>query len=80
MSAGLFSDDGVLFAETVASGGVVVGCGGDPGFGVLRHGFLESSNVWFDTELSSLNSAAQAIRTYIRVEDELLSTTKDIRR
>ncbi len=79
--AGLLSEDGVLFAATAASGHAVIGNAGDAGFGIIRNGFLEGSNVESATELISLISAQRAYDVNsraIRASDEMLSTATDI--
>jgi len=43
--AGLEALGGNLFRQTFASGQPIVGVPGDPGFGVINQGYLESSNV-----------------------------------
>ena len=79
--AGLSSEGSNLFAATPASGDAVVGNAGDTGFGTLRGGHLESSNVEVVTELISLISAQRAYEVNsrsIRAADEMLSTATDI--
>jgi flagellar basal-body rod protein FlgG len=46
-----------LFKETVASGTPELGLPGQNGFGTIRQGFLELSNVSLTTELAHLNQA-----------------------
>ncbi|WP_102958746.1 flagellar basal-body rod protein FlgG [Mangrovicella endophytica] len=58
--AGLAAQGGNLFAETTASGQPVAGVPGDPGFGTLRQGYLEDSNVDPVKEISELISAQRA--------------------
>ncbi|MCP4170420.1 MAG: flagellar basal-body rod protein FlgG [Fuerstiella sp.] len=81
--AGLSSEGSNLLAQTAASGDAVVGNASDPGFGVLRHGFLEGSNVELVTEMISLISAQRAYEVNsraIRAGDEMLSTATDVLR
>jgi flagellar basal-body rod protein FlgG len=81
--AGLSSEGSNLFAQTVASGDAVVGNATEPGFGTLRHGFLEGSNVEVVTELISLISAQRAYEVNsraIRAGDEMLSTATEVLR
>src|SRR5690606_30202552 len=49
-----------LFRETPASGAANVGIPGDPGFGTIEHGYLESSNVDPVKEITELISAQRA--------------------
>ncbi|MDE2579163.1 MAG: flagellar basal-body rod protein FlgG [Hyphomicrobiales bacterium] len=58
--AGLESLGGNLFRETAASGQATTGAPGDPGFGVVRQGYLESSNVDPVKEITDLISAQRA--------------------
>lgn len=55
--AGLRPQGGNLFSVTEASGEATVGVPGDPGFGALRQGYLESSNVDPVKEITDLISA-----------------------
>ncbi len=79
--AGLSSEGGNIYIPTPASGDPVEGLGGQPGFGTMRQGFLERSNVEVVTELISLISAQRAYEINsraVRAGDEMLSTTSDI--
>ena len=79
--AGLSSEGSNSFAQTPASGAPVIGNAGEPGFGLLRQGFLETANVEVVTELISLISAQRAYEINsraIRAGDEMLSTSADI--
>jgi len=79
--AGLSSEGNNLYAETVASGAATQGLPGQQGFGNVRNGFLERSNVQVVTELISLITAQRAYEINsraIRAGDEMLSTTTDI--
>jgi flagellar basal-body rod protein FlgG len=79
--AGLSSEGNNMYARTDASGEELVGTPGQNGYGMLRGGFLESSNVEVVTELISLISAQRAYEVNaraIRAGDEMLSTTTDI--
>ena len=81
--AGLSSKGGNLYTKTVASGDEITGTPGLDGFGTLRGGFLERSNVEVVTELISLITAQRAYEINsraIRAGDEMLSTTTDILR
>jgi flagellar basal-body rod protein FlgG len=57
---GLEPVGGNLFRETPASGAPVAGVPGDPGFGVVRQGYLESSNVDPVKEITALINAPSA--------------------
>lgn len=79
--AGLSNEGNNLFAPTEASGQPIQGAPGDPGFGTLRGGYLERSNVEVVTELIGLITAQRAYEINsraIRAGDEMLSTTTDI--
>jgi flagellar basal-body rod protein FlgG len=81
--AGLSSEGGNLYAETAASGSPTTGTPGQDGFGTLRQGFLERSNVEVVSELVNLIMAQRAYEINsraIRVGDEMLSTANDITR
>jgi flagellar basal-body rod protein FlgG len=49
-----------LYRETTASGSANEGVAGDPGFGTIRQGYLEQSNVDPVTEITELISAQRA--------------------
>ncbi|WP_062014274.1 flagellar basal-body rod protein FlgG [Aureimonas sp. AU4] len=57
---GLAAQGGNLFRETAASGAPIAGVPGDPGYGVLKQGYLENSNVDPVKEISELISAQRA--------------------
>ncbi|WP_182084926.1 flagellar basal-body rod protein FlgG [Aureimonas sp. ME7] len=57
---GLAAEGGNLFRETAASGAPIAGVPGDPGFGVIKQGYLENSNVDPVKEISELISAQRA--------------------
>lgn len=79
--AGLSSEGGNMYAQTVASGDPVTGPPGESGAGTLIGGQLERSNVEVVTELISLITAQRAYEINsraIRAGDEMLSTTTDI--
>lgn len=79
--AGLSSEGGNLFSQTVASGDPVPANPGDQGVATLLGGQLERSNVEVVTELIALISAQRAYEINsraIRAGDEMLSTTSDI--
>jgi flagellar basal-body rod protein FlgG len=79
--AGLSSEGGNLYQATAASGNEVQGIAGQNGFGSIRQGFVERSNVEVVTELISLISAQRAYEINsraVRAGDEMLSVTADI--
>ncbi len=65
--AGLESLGGNLFRQTAASGQPVTGVPGDPGFGLVQQGYLESSNVDPVKELVNLISAQRAFELNSKV-------------
>ena len=79
--AGLSNEGGNLYALTPASGPAVPGTPSGLGFGTLRQGYQEGSNVEVVGELISLISAQRAYEINsraIRAGDEMLSTSADI--
>jgi flagellar basal-body rod protein FlgG len=80
---GLSAQGGGLFRETLASGAPVAGVPGDPGYGTLRQGYLEDSNVDPVREISELISAQRAYEMnskVIQAADEMAGTvSKGIR-
>ncbi|MVA24910.1 flagellar basal-body rod protein FlgG [Agrobacterium vitis] len=58
--AGLKAIGDNLFEETASSGNPINGVPGDAGYGYLKQGYLESSNVDSVTEITSLISAQRA--------------------
>ncbi|MCA9176301.1 MAG: flagellar basal-body rod protein FlgG [Planctomycetales bacterium] len=79
--AGLSSEGGNRYRLTPASGAELTGVAGSSGFGALRGGMLEQSNVEVVTELVSLITAQRAYEVNsraIRAGDEMLSNTNDI--
>ena len=80
--AGLEALGGNLFAETGASGQPNIAAPGEPGFGTLRQGFLEASNVNSVAEITALITAQRAYEMNSRVvktADEMLATTSQLR-
>lgn len=57
---GLEPMGGNLYKQTEASGDPVAGVPGDPGFGQIKQGYLESSNVDAVKEITNLISAQRA--------------------
>jgi flagellar basal-body rod protein FlgG len=71
-----------LLLESAASGGPNPGVPGDPGFGILRQGFVEASNVDAVTEITSLIQAQRAYEMNARVitaADEMLAASSNLR-
>jgi len=71
-----------LFQQTVASGAPTVGAPGDPSFGVIQQGYLESSNV---DPVSEITNLIQAQRAYemnskvIQAADQMAGTISNMR-
>ena len=81
--AGLSSEGSNLYASTVASGQPIPNTPGQTGYGILRSGSLEGSNVEVVNELISLISAQRAYEVNsraIRAGDEMIKTSIDIMR
>lgn len=79
--AGLKQLGGNLYQETEASGAEIVGEPGSIGFGSLRQGSIEGSNVEVVSELVALITAQRAYEINsraIRAGDEMLSNTSQI--
>ena len=73
--AGLSSEGDNLLAETEASGTATTGTAGEDGFGAIKAGFLEKSNVQMVTELVNLITAQRAYEVNsraIKAGDEML--------
>lgn len=71
-----------LLLETAASGAPNLGAPGDAGFGTLRQGFVEVSNVDAVTEITALIQAQRAYEMNARVitaADEMLATSSNLR-
>jgi flagellar basal-body rod protein FlgG len=80
--AGLEQIGGNLLLESAASGAPQPGVPGDPGFGVVRQGFIESSNVDAVTEVTALIKAQRAYEMNARVisaADEMLAASANMR-
>lgn len=78
---GLSSEGDNLLMETTASGTALTGTPGDSGFGSLRSGFREKSNVQMVSELVNLITAQRAYETNsraIRAGDDMLRTANEI--
>jgi flagellar basal-body rod protein FlgG len=75
--AGLLPLGGNLAQQTEASGAPVTGLPGDPGFGLISQGYLESSNVDPVKEITDLISAQRAYEMnskVIQAASEMAST------
>jgi len=71
-----------LLQETPASGSPVTGLPGTDGFGTVRQGFLETSNVNVVTEITNLITAQRAYELnskVIQTSDEMMSTLTQMR-
>lgn len=82
--AGLRELDGRLYQATPSSGAGLVGRPGDEGgFGWIRQGFLEASNVDVSQELADLRATQRAFEINAKVieaVDEVLRVVNDLRR
>lgn len=79
--AGLRQQGGNVYTATDASGAEITGTAGSIGFGSLRQGSLEGSNVEVVSEMVSLITAQRAYEINsraIRAGDEMLSNTSQI--
>lgn len=71
-----------LYLETAASGAANVGVPGQAGFGTVRQGFVEASNVDAVTEITALIQAQRAYEMNARIitaADEMLATSSNLR-
>ncbi|WP_025898725.1 flagellar basal-body rod protein FlgG [Sneathiella glossodoripedis] len=71
-----------LYKESTASGAPSVGVPGSTGFGTVRQGYLESSNVNAVGEITALISAQRAYEMNSKVittADEMMSVTNQLR-
>ena len=81
--AGLDAQGSNLFLETAASGSAQVGTPGSTGFGTLRQGYLELSNVNAVQEITSLITAQRAYEMNSKVitaSDEMMQMTSRLSR
>jgi len=81
--AGLEAIGENLLIETPASGQPVQGIAGEQGFGTMKQGFVETSNVDSVTEITNLISAQRAYEMNSKVisaADEILQTTNNVKR
>ncbi|NBN64879.1 flagellar basal-body rod protein FlgG [Microvirga tunisiensis] len=81
--AGLEPIGGNLFRETAASGVGIGGVAGEPGFGIIRQGYTEASNVDPVKEITELISAQRGYEMNSKViqaaDDMAAVVTKGIR-
>ena len=80
--AGLEALGDNLFIETTASGAATVGTPGATGFGTLKQGALETSNVNVVNEITNLISAQRAYEMnskVIQASDEMMASTSQLR-
>lgn len=80
---GLLSEGSNLFIPSSASGDATEGTPGENGFGSLRQGYLEMSNVEVVTEMVNLIVAQRAYETNtkaIQASDEMLQQANNLRR
>jgi flagellar basal-body rod protein FlgG len=80
---GLEAKGGNLFKETQASGMPFVDRPGSEGFGVVRQGFLEDSNVDVVKEMVHLIEAQRAYETnskMVQSAEDMMSVTNSIKR
>ncbi|KGI57308.1 flagellar basal-body rod protein FlgG [Campylobacter sp. MIT 97-5078] len=81
--AGLHALGDNLFLETGSSGAPVTGIAGQNGFGTIRHGFVESSNVQLVEEMTDLITGQRAYEAgskAITTSDEMLSIVNQLKR
>ena len=81
--AGLDAQGSNLFLETSASGSAQTGIPGSTGFGTIRQGYLEISNVNAVQEITSLITAQRAYEMNSKVisaSDEMLQMTSRLSR
>ena len=80
--AGLDAQGENLFLQTAASGNPVTAAPGQPGFGSVLQGFVESSNTNVVSEITNLITAQRAYEMNSRVittSDQMLSTLTNLR-
>ncbi len=80
--AGLFAMGDNLYRQTPASGEARLGLPGDNGFGLIRQGYLESSNVDVVAEITDLITAQRAYEMNARVieaGDQMAQTVSNLR-
>ena len=80
--AGLSPLGGNLYRQTAASGAPIVDVPGNPGFGTITQGYLESSNVDPVKEITDLIAAQRAYEMnskVIQAADQMSKTITDMR-
>lgn len=80
--AGLEARGDNIFLETAASGAANTGTPGSPGFGSIRQGFVETSNVNSVSEITALIQAQRAYEMNARVitaSDEMMAASSNLR-
>ncbi|MFI5013174.1 MAG: flagellar basal-body rod protein FlgG [Hyphomicrobiales bacterium] len=80
--AGLTPLGGNLYRQTAASGAPIVDVPGNPGFGTISQGYLESSNVDPVKEITDLIAAQRAYEMnskVIQAADQMSKTITDVR-
>lgn len=80
--AGLEALGNNLLRQSPASGNPNISPAGEPGFGTLRQGFLETANVNPVSEITSLITAQRAYEMnskVIQTAEEMMSTTSQMR-
>lgn len=81
--AGLYAMGDNNYLETTASGNVVLGVGGQDGFGQLKQSFVEMSNVQLVEEMTDLitgQRAYEANSKAVVTSDEMLKTVNELKR
>lgn len=81
--AGLSAMGRNLFRPTAASGEAIVGTPGQPGFGAITQGYLESSNVQVVEEMVNMIVAQRAYETSskaIQASDDMLQVANNLKR
>jgi flagellar basal-body rod protein FlgG len=76
--AGLSAQGSNNYLETEASGAPLQGMPGDPGYGAVRQGYIESSNVNVVQEITNLITAQRAYEMNSKVidaADQMMQTT-----
>jgi flagellar basal-body rod protein FlgG len=80
--AGMLPLGNNLFQQTAASGAPTVGAPGDPSFGTIQQGYLESSNVDPVSEITNLIAAQRAYEMnskVIQAADQMAGTVSNMR-
>jgi flagellar basal-body rod protein FlgG len=81
--SGLESLGGNLYRESEASGAAELGNAGENGFGSLRQGYLEMSNVKVVEEMVNLIVAQRAYEVNskaVQASDEMMQISNNLRR